>query len=425
MSFASNLVGHGHGADRSGEKTVVVIPADTNPGLMTAIYLQQAFNKRSGRDNNGNDRNDGNNSNDNDRNRNQDGEPGSFGNERFGDFDLPFIGDRYRVRALAEDPSRCEEAKRRGAEVVRVNLDDANNIAEQSKGVCVFLVVPPTHGDIEQRSRNIEQALRQNLEQLQRQNRGGEQRILLFSCRGTDEPTGQGLEMLGKIERCFRQKLEHVCIIRVDIPMQYFHFWSDMVQREGRFKMLTNKEFRPIHFQDIGCASYVLLTGKHKSGYGMTDNDSQSENRQGKGRIYTLVGPEAVGPDKIAERYMKNVQFQKVPREELERYFKSLRQQGNNYLQEQQEDQQRRARGDNGSRNGEDGDRDNFRFPKPFPPSDFEIQHKLDYQEWIEQHPDKARQDTEDLRRITGSSGTRPEAFFQAHRDEFSGRRNK
>lgn len=287
-----------------------------------------------------------------------------------------------RLVITAVHPERCDDLKKRGAHVVKIDPNNTSSYEEAFRDASwVKFFLEPEAGRVQSANRAID-AMK----------KVGAKNIIMMSCASAESSEHKYLNEFKEVEDKLRNTLNDYVIFRNLLYQQWFHLHGPYVQRNHTLPMTLSKEakFPPVNLDDVLEACGAIC------------RDGMEKHRS---KTYTLTGPEDMTGPQIAQELTKSVdskteiQYQRVSREELAKYFRDIR-----------------------DRIGEDSDSDRDLLRREFmgQPTDHQIQTIFDELDWVEKGRAKR---TEDLQNLIGRKGQRIDRFFAGHKTEFrSGR---
>ncbi|KAG0066901.1 hypothetical protein BGZ90_001219 [Linnemannia elongata] len=140
-----------------------------------------------------------------------------------------------------------------------------------------------------------------------------------------------------EIEQMVEEHCSCYLILRKSILNQCFFLWSPIVQEKGEFPMSCTPECRmaPLDACDLCCAIETVVVehchdhDKATENEDSTDDDHSTFGGVHKNKKYTLTGPHKITAQGLvqamSEETGQRIQFKQVSREELKKYFESLK----------------------------------------------------------------------------------------------------
>lgn len=210
-------------------------------------------------------------------------------------------GTFHEVYAGVSDPTNelARSLEREGVKLCRWDLCDVKSIQSALEGVHSVLLFPFPSTDMVKLNNNLTTAI-------------VESRIhhclmwsyaSLYSEGNFPAQCGcphleKGRKLVQSAKECEEMFLEsgihNKCIIRVLFPLQYFFFFSDIIQIKGVVPLAVGQgRFAPVHMKDVGQASANVL-GK---------NISHEHHSQ----IYTCTGPQLVTGEELVKQANKSL----------------------------------------------------------------------------------------------------------------------
>ncbi|KAF9151415.1 hypothetical protein BG015_006706 [Linnemannia schmuckeri] len=169
---------------------------------------------------------------------------------------------------------------------------------------------------------------------------------LLLSVAGAENKEHNLKEIMTfhEIEQMVEEYCSCYLILRKSILNQCFLLWSPTVQEKGEFPMSCTAEchMAPLDACDLACAIETVVVehcndddkGGHRDAEAAmneesTDDDHSNFGGVHKNKKYTLTGPRKITAQGLVqalnEETGQRVQFKQVSREELKKYFESLK----------------------------------------------------------------------------------------------------
>lgn len=304
------------------------------------------------------------------------------------------LRDHAQIRLLARNPSRCEDLRRLGAQVVQVDYQQEAKLQEAIQDAQWVVLVPePENTRVQGAERIIRVA-----------NNSRVKNVVVISSRAADAE-GRTIQEYKQIERHVQRELQNPnwIVLRNDFLQQHFLYLSNWVEEKRQLPLpiQETRKFVPVDVNDISHAVLELIT----RGQGSIQNIEEGLNRQ----TLNLTGPEAVdGPHVVNE--IKNatgnqvLKFQQIDREQFRRYLNQLSQ-DNAYKQMSSRAEQRlKSQGIPDQK-------------PPTAPNRVEVEDIVELLDWI--NKGLGENVSQDLAKIIGENGHPVQEFFRRHHDSF------
>ncbi|KAF9318899.1 hypothetical protein BG003_010315 [Podila horticola] len=152
---------------------------------------------------------------------------------------------------------------------------------------------------------------------------------LMVSPRGAGHSQLRGHQAYREVEQEVEKNISNYVILRKAILSQAFLFWSHLVEERGQFPMAMDGDTLSSHVDLIDVVDVIeAITIEHCRVTSQRPDSIVDTFGKHTNRIYTLTGPEQTNPIGIVQILNassgNNIEFKKVPREELAQYFRSL-----------------------------------------------------------------------------------------------------
>lgn len=213
-----------------------------------------------------------------------------------------------KISVLAQHPERVKDLEKFGIHVCEV---DYNSVESVEKGLSdvdhVLLSTSDDDNRVEQACKWVKAIGNAKVE-----------KTLMLSCFTADGKTDRQ-KSYREIEQVV-EKLDKNLIVRLGFVHEGFFLWTKSIKEESKFKVSLNSDsaFAPIALCDIGLAVFKIVTCEYKP-------ESETTGHH----ILKLTGGEALTPPQIVERINHainvHVEYEQISREEMKRYFESLR----------------------------------------------------------------------------------------------------
>ncbi|KAF9134543.1 hypothetical protein BGW39_006636 [Mortierella sp. 14UC] len=174
---------------------------------------------------------------------------------------------------------------------------------------------------------------------------------LMLSAEGAQNAENHGLKEIKTfhdIEKMVEEYCDCYLILRKSILNQCFLLWGPVVQEKNEFPMSCTAECQmaPLDACDLVCAIETVIVDHYRHGdddkgghRDTTDVETEESDDQSafggahKNKTYTLTGPQKITAQGLVqalnEETGQRVQFKQVSREDLKKYFESLKKREN------------------------------------------------------------------------------------------------
>ncbi|KAG0037824.1 hypothetical protein BGZ82_001772 [Podila clonocystis] len=287
----------------------------------------------------------------------------------------------------------------KNVKLVQINYDDEKSLQKAMDGISCTILLPELREDRAKHGKNLLNAMKKE------KVRG----ILMVSVEGSEAEGLRELNSFHEIERCIQDThWEHSYIIlRKSILNQCFMLWAPAVKEQGEFPLTLEKDsgMAPLDATDLTRTIETIVTNycrRHHGSKGAEDTHETAPFGEHRNKIYTLTGPNKITAEgmvyELSEATGQNVKFKQVSRDELRRYFESLRNRG--WPQEEEVDV-----------------KDIDALGQQYAPNEATIRLILEELDLIKR--DEASFVSGDLERIIGQKGKTPRDFFKREKDAF------
>ncbi|KAI8598029.1 hypothetical protein EDD21DRAFT_446532 [Dissophora ornata] len=250
--------------------------------------------------------------------------------------------------------------KYKNVRLEKVDYDDENSLEKALRGVRCAILIPEVDERRAKYARNVLQAMKNQ----------DVKSCMLISVEGAGESSSHLKEISSyhEIEKDVKQHCECYIILRASILDQCFLLWAPIVKKRAEFPISTTKqcEMVPIDVCDLVCAIETIVVNECRHGESLAEISSAQEQElsfspsqpqpqqhqqadneeeqqvdsneyygfgQHKNKIYTLTGPQKITPEslvhELSEVTGKQIEVKEVSREELKKYFESLKKREN------------------------------------------------------------------------------------------------
>ncbi|KAF9987119.1 hypothetical protein BGZ65_005047 [Modicella reniformis] len=251
--------------------------------------------------------------------------------------------EELELVCLARKPELLDKLKKfKNVRIEKVDYDDEKTLDKVLRGVTCVLLIPENDENRVQCAKSI----------LTTMKNAQIKSCMMISVEGAGEASHlKELQSYREIEKEVEQ-YQCYLILRKSILNQCFLLWTHVVREQAKFPISTSKqsELAPIDMCDLVCAIETLVVEHCRHGEiivapsstqqqpeGNGDQQTEAQDLEGfgshKNKTYTLTGPQQVTPERIAQDLSeitgKQIEVKEVDREELKRYFESLREREN------------------------------------------------------------------------------------------------
>jgi len=298
-----------------------------------------------------------------------------------------------QIVCMARRTENLDRLKRyKNVHLVKVDYDDEKSLERAFQGVKCTILIPENDERRVEYARNVMQSMKkQNVRS-----------CMMISCEGADQSDLRELKSFREIEK----EVERSCsdgyvILRKSFINQVLLLWSPIVQEKAEFPMTVEKdrEMAPLDANDLVRAIETIVVEHCRQ-----SNDPNKGWGNHKNKTYTLTGPHKINPEQLVhemgEAAGRKIQYRHVSRDELKKYFESLKKREILSSSDALAEADRR-----------DGD-----FPR-FSPNESMIQLVLDELELVKKG--QAGFVSRDLEKIIGHNGQSIKDFLRKERDAF------
>jgi len=204
---------------------------------------------------------------------------------------------KLRVGYMFKDCPLTKELERRGAEIIRYDLNDSKSMEKMFEGVHCAIVVPPVYDENYTKAKNV---INVAVEAKELKN------LVLISLLNANRlGDWDRLKQVHEMEREFESKMnkwEKAFILRKSMPMEAFYLFRKMIQDKHQMPWtLGNNEIAPVSLCDVGKAVMCLFQGHRGEEDELLTNVNLEEIISSK-HMYCLTGREKVSGRQIAEK---------------------------------------------------------------------------------------------------------------------------
>ncbi|KAK3843019.1 MAG: hypothetical protein J3R72DRAFT_474244 [Linnemannia gamsii] len=235
--------------------------------------------------------------------------------------------------------SRLDKLKKfKNVHIHKVDYNDEKSIERVISGAQCALLLPEMTEHRVKHAKNVLAAMKKE------KIKG----CLMLSVEGTEKAENHGLKEIKSfhdIERMVEEYCSCYLILRKSILNQCFLLWGPLVQEKQVFPMTCTAECQmaPLDACDLVCAIETVIVEHcrhdddhnkscHRDSTNAETNESSDQWTFGsahKNKKYTLTGPHKITAQGLVqtlnEETGQRVQFKQVSREELKKYFESLK----------------------------------------------------------------------------------------------------
>ncbi|KAG2186144.1 hypothetical protein INT43_002582 [Umbelopsis isabellina] len=210
---------------------------------------------------------------------------------------------RKQLRLTYQDKSMCYNFERQGAQMVEIDYNNENSLANAVRGVQHIVLAI---GFEDQRVGFCKKLI-------QRANKSGVKSIIVVSHMGAISSSHQTLKEFSEIEEeMFETDMDYV-ILRPDWINQNFHLWSSYIERYKALPMSISADVNlcPIDLEDV-CQivdNLVLDNGEIRS----------QLDAEHVGQVYTLTGPKHVSGKDLVNLLAKTTGYDKLLYQQVRR----------------------------------------------------------------------------------------------------------
>ncbi|KAF9909501.1 hypothetical protein EC991_008483 [Linnemannia zychae] len=222
--------------------------------------------------------------------------------------------------------------KFKNVHIHRVDYNDERSIEKAVSGSQCALLFPEMTDNRVKRARNVLTALKKE------RVRG----CLMLSVEGAQNSENHGLKEIKtfhEIEKLVEEYSDNYMIIRKSVINQCFLLWGPVVQEKNEFPFTCTPECQmaPLDASDLVSAIETIVVEQCRRGDDdRGDHRDEAENVFGgvhKNKKYTLTGPHKITVQGLVQALSdetgQRVQFKQVSRDDLRKYFESLRKRKN------------------------------------------------------------------------------------------------
>ncbi|KAF9932703.1 hypothetical protein FBU30_007546 [Linnemannia zychae] len=219
--------------------------------------------------------------------------------------------------------------KFKNVHIHKVNYSDEKSLEKVFSGVDCSILLPEMTEHRVKHSKNILCAMK----------KVKVKGCLMLSVEGTDEHLDHGfheIKTFVEIEKMVEESVSCYSVLRRSILNQCFLLWSSIVREKGEFPMPCTAEcpMVPVDACDIICAIETIMmdscSHSESNYYDIEESDDQwTFGSIHKNKKFTLTGPFKITPKELVQilndETGQNTQLKQVTREELKKYFESLK----------------------------------------------------------------------------------------------------
>lgn len=318
--------------------------------------------------------------------------------------------------------------KFKNVHIQKVDYNDEKSLEKAFSGVNCSILIPEMNEHRVKHAKNVLCAMKKE------KIKG----CLLLSVVGAENKDHRLKEIMTfhEIELLVKEYCSCYLILRKSIFNQCFLLWSRIVQEKGEFPMTCTAECQmgPLDAFDLACAIEAIVVdhyrdddkgGHHDVEAAMdeesTHNDHSIFGGVHRNKTYTLTGPQKITAQGLVqalnEETGQRVQFKQVSREELKKYFESLKHE--HWSEEFNIDRRHEILNPESLASGEGGVHGERHYPDHhhMAPNESMINLLLDELELVKKGD--AGFVSGDLEKILGHRGKPVKDFLRKHKDEF------
>ncbi|KAF9125808.1 hypothetical protein BGX30_000301 [Mortierella sp. GBA39] len=242
-------------------------------------------------------------------------------------------GPKVQIVALAcKDNTHTDLDKLKkfkNVHIHKVDYNDEKSLEKAISGVSCSILIPEMTEHRVKHAKNFLCAMKKEKVK----------ECLLLSVTGAENKDHNLKEIMTfhEIEQMVEEHCSCYLVLRKSIFNQCFFLWSPIVQEKGEFPMSCTAECQmaPLDACDLVCAIETAVIehchdhDKVAEDEESTDDDHSTFGGVHKNKKYTLTGPHKITAQGLVqamnEETGQRVQFKQVSREELKKYFESLK----------------------------------------------------------------------------------------------------
>ncbi|EPB92363.1 hypothetical protein HMPREF1544_00661 [Mucor circinelloides 1006PhL] len=193
---------------------------------------------------------------------------------------------RPQLRVLCQSKSRCHGFSNAGIDVREVDYSHPNQLSLALRGVDHIVLAIGNENKRVEHAKHICTVAAQS----------GITSIICISHVGAASQLHPSLQDFHQIEQQVMQSTCQYTILRLDFVQQYFHLWSNYVEKHRQMilPMTQDTEICPVDITDVCKVIEGLLVDPVSHTY-------KQLNDKHDGQVYTLTGPEMLNGQRIVE----------------------------------------------------------------------------------------------------------------------------
>ncbi|KAF9419984.1 hypothetical protein BGZ94_009263 [Podila epigama] len=212
--------------------------------------------------------------------------------------------------------------KMKNVKLVKIDYEDDKCLNKAMSGIRCSILLPEMSERRAEHGKRIVCAMK-------KEKVGG---CLMVSCEGAEAEGLHELNSFHEIERCIKN-VDWDCylILRKSFLNQCLKLWSRAVKEQCEFPLTIGKDcaMAPLDVCDLICSIETVIVDYCRHHEGLVEEEERTPLGKHRNKTYTLTGPNKLTAEnmvhELSEITGQNIQYKSVSKDELRRYFESLK----------------------------------------------------------------------------------------------------